>query len=188
METKLVPAAGQAALVESRGTLLSPPEWQRQRQRWLGTVNLNGRPYKYTSAGVPELSQNERELLDKRIANLTAIVTPGPQSIRLKAQILAEMFVALGGGQTTERSAEVRAKAYLYAIEDMPEWAIEQAIKNWYKGAVRGVPENDFKWPPAPAILLRAAKELLEPYYTAIEDCRECLAAKPLDETIGDIA
>lgn len=183
METALQ-AAPAAALVAKREMWLSPPAWQERRQRWLGTVNVNGRTVRYTSHGIEPLTAEEIGTIEHRLRCLQKIIMPASDATRRKAEMITAMIVALAGGQLSEGTAEAKAEAYLYAIADMPEWAVMEAIKKWYRGAVRGIAESEFKWPPSPAVLLRATEDELRPYRDAIEDCNVVLKARPLEETI----
>ncbi len=92
--------------------------------------------------------------------------------------------MALGGAQMSELGAQSKGEAYLFAVADMPAWAVKSAIDKWYCGSVKGIDEQEFKWAPSPAVLLRAARDVIEPYAEAAEKLGRLLEAKPLDEVL----
>ena len=75
--------------------------------------------------------------------------------------------------------------AYQFSLGDIPAWAVDEAIKNWYTGKVKDIPEGEFKWCPSPAVLLRASRDILEVYTETAGKIRRLMDAKPLEELLG---
>lgn len=88
------------------------------------------------------------------IAALDAICARTPKKDRGADQamlvLISRMLMTLPG-KRHEIDAEAKAEAYAAAVEDVPIWAVEQAIRGWYRGAYG--PSHDYEWAPAPATL-----------------------------------
>jgi len=49
--------------------------------------------------------------------------------------LIAELLYARPSRNDTERTVEATARAYLIALNDLPSFAVESALKRWYSGA-----------------------------------------------------
>ncbi len=75
--------------------------------------------------------------------------------------IVTKLLLALPGQRTSETGAEAKGEAFMAALEDLPPWAVEEAVRGWYRGTSRYLDPkqpHDFRWTPAPAILRRLAE------------------------------
>jgi hypothetical protein len=74
--------------------------------------------------------------------------------------LVTKLMMALPGARTSEEGAEATAEAYMAGLDDVPSWAVEAAIRAWYRGESIKVGPNthDFRWRPAPAVLRVLAK------------------------------
>lgn len=61
------------------------------------------------------------------------------------------MLKVLAGSKKQESESEMKAEAYSVALEDVPSWAIDAAVRGWYRGSYGE--KHDYTWPPAPATL-----------------------------------
>lgn len=103
---------------------------------------------------------------------------------------VTNLLLVLPGRKSGELGAEATAGAYMAALDDVPYWAVEAAIRLWYRGQCgndeRGEPYN-YHWAPDPAALRRLSEseawrvagriKELEPIMKAVEfvDCTEDL-------------
>jgi hypothetical protein len=69
--------------------------------------------------------------------------------------IVTKMLFALPGQRASETANEARGEAYLAALEDIPSWAVQEAVRKWYRG--EHGPKYDYRWSPCPAELREVA-------------------------------
>jgi hypothetical protein len=105
-----------------------------------------------------------------------------------KQTILTKLFLAKPSSPMTEMGAASRAESYMMALEDIPAWAVDEAIKKWHRGEISNVSEDDLKWAPDSAVLRRIAVGMLAPYHDAIVEIERVLLAKPLEEVLKNAA
>ena len=175
-----------AELEAKHETMLSLPAWAASRIGWLGTVTISGTTSYYLTSGLPKLTESERSHVNHQIACCEALLVPAKFDDEIKLALVAKMIMALASAQVSETGAEARGEAYLFALGEVPAWAVDQAIKNWYTGSVEGIPEGDFKWAPSPAVLLRASRDVLEYYENTAEKLKRLRDAKPLAEIMDE--
>jgi hypothetical protein len=74
--------------------------------------------------------------------------------------VVTTMMLVLPTTAQNELSAEARGEAFMAALDDIPVWSVQAAIRRWYRGDCgkdeRGRP-YDYHWCPAPAELRRIA-------------------------------
>jgi len=100
--------------------------------------------------------------------------------------IVTKLMITLPARRDNEVSAEVRAEAFLMALDDLPVWAVASAVRQWHRGDCgqddRGQP-YDYHWTPSPAELRRIAKrELWLRVGSQLYDLNRLLGAEPLIE------
>ena len=61
---------------------------------------------------------------------------------------VSKMLMTLAGRDAGGMAGEARGEAYMAALEDIPYWAVEEAIRHWYRGECGA---HDYRWPPDPA-------------------------------------
>ncbi len=123
--------------------------------------------------------------MQNQLSALDSLICPGPDDDETKLVLVTKMILALASGQSSETGAEARGEAYQFSLGDIPAWAVDEAIKNWYTGKVKDIPEGEFKWCPSPAVLLRASRDILEVYTETAGKIRRLMDAKPLEELLG---
>lgn len=83
-------------------------------------------------------------------------IYPGEEA---KGILLMKLLRGLAGRQGSEAEGFAKAEMYGDAIEDLPAWAIDKAVKRWARGecpySVQEKPNYDF--PPSPATLRKMA-------------------------------
>ncbi len=69
-------------------------------------------------------------------------------------------MLALPAQRSTEAGVEAAGEAFMAGLDDVPAWAVEAAIRRWYRGESQklGREPHDFRWRPAPATLRRLAQ------------------------------
>jgi hypothetical protein len=173
-----------AELEAERETMLFLPAWAASRIGWLGTVIINGKMTYYLTSGLPKLTEQERSTIKLQKQKIETVAAPAEGDEEKKLTLIVGMLMALGGAQISELGAQSKGEAYIFAVADMPAWAVQSAIERWYRGSVKDIDEADFKWAPSPAVLLRAARDVLEIYAETAEKLGRLIEAKPLDEVL----
>lgn len=115
------------------------------------------------------LGSSERRELERYAGEIARICDAAPQaSAELEAAmlvVLTQMLLALPAATKGETGAEARGEAYMAALDDVPVWAVQAALRRWYRGECvptqfdsrgRSEPHN-YQWAPAPATLRKLA-------------------------------
>jgi hypothetical protein len=184
MATDLARAAPQAIDAgEQRERMLSLPVWLGSLIGSMAEVNLPGEgTKKYLPAGLT-LTPEQKVAIEQRRAiahfALDADAAQKKPRLGLIAKLLLSYPVAGGG---SERSGEARAEAYMDALDDVPAWALDKAIRGWHRGEVG---EHNYSFAPAPAVLRAVCKRVLAPYRKIHDDMVALLNAKPLAEVLN---
>lgn len=78
------------------------------------------------------------------------------------AMAITKVLSVLPSQRRSEIGEDIRNEAYLDVLEDVPHWAVENAIRRWHKHSCgndeRGRP-HDYKWAPDPGTLRKIALE-----------------------------
>jgi len=139
------------------------------------------------------LSPAERAEIERHAGELEALCTQTPaDSDEWEAKtliIVTKLMLALPAAQQNEAGAEATGEAFQAALDDVPTWAVDAAMRRWYRGDC-GENERgqayDYHWRPAPAELRRIAlMEKWQVQYRA-QTMRKLLAAEPLIEFSDD--
>lgn len=132
----------------------SLPAWVESR---IGSLQENWQNGK-TTLTLPEnliLSSQDRELLLAHATELRKFLGHTPlMSANAEAEtlvIVTKMLMVLPGAKSSETGNEARGEAYLAALDDIAPWAVQEAIRKWYRGD-HG-PKYDYRWAPVPADL-----------------------------------
>jgi hypothetical protein len=129
-----------------------------------------------TEAMRPYLVNAERE--HRRLMEMTPENSREADARALVA--IAGMMKALAGPRLDEAGAEATAIAYMAAVEDVPVWAIESAIRKWYRGACGT--GHDYNWRPSPSALRSVALTESQEVFARWRMCLGLLTAKPMKE------
>jgi hypothetical protein len=145
---------------------------------------------------VPTLPPNlilrgaERDAIEDHMRLLRKLSGPTPaDSAEAEAAtlvLITKMMLVLPATKQNEMSAEARGEAYMIAIEDLPSWTVEAAIRRWYRGDVGtnpdGTPRFDCHWAPQPADLRELAMSELRRVQWLSQKLGAVLAAEPAIE------
>jgi hypothetical protein len=164
--------------------MLSSPELLRWRAIPLGTIRWPGEPErKYLPAGLT-LTAEDRARIKARLADLRGVAVTEPGAGRNeKLAAIARLLLAYPVSNASQESGVARGGAYLDALDDIPAWAIADAVRRWNRGeAGDGL---NYTFAPAPAILRKVALQALQPFLDAIRDLEGLDDIKTLDEAMA---
>lgn len=101
------------------------------------------------------LSADDRSQLLGHARELGKLLSYTPlESADAEAETLVtvtKMLMVLPGAKSSETGNEARGEAYLAALDDVPPWAVHEAVRKWYRGE-HGT-KYDYRWAPVPADL-----------------------------------
>lgn len=100
---------------------------------------------------------HQRAAITQRIEDLQQAARPGPWNRTLV--VLGELVTEYASARLDEDTAAIKIDAYRDAVEDLPAWAVREAVRRWRRGDVSGDPE-DLDFAPRPARLRRIAQSI----------------------------
>lgn len=112
------------------------------------TKEIRGQVATMPASKMPTGSQ--REAIARRIEELEAAGRPGPA--RNTLAILGELVQEYAPARVEADVADVKVGAYLDAVEDLPAWAVREAVRRWRRGEGGG-DSRDYDFAPRPARL-----------------------------------
>ncbi len=137
----------------------SLPEWVVSRLESLKDNWQNGK-MTLTLPAAMILSDIESVMVRRHIADLGSLVVSTPAtSADAEAEtlvIVTKMLLALPGQRSTDTGNEAKGEAYLAALDDVPPWAVQEAVRKWYRGEHGS--KFDYRWSPVPADLRSLAR------------------------------
>jgi len=125
------------------------PEWVVSRLESLKDNWQNGK-MTLTLPAAMILSDIESVMVRRHIADLGSLVVSTPAtSADAEAEtlvIVTKMLLALPGQRSTDTGNEAKGEAYLAALDDVPPWAVQEAVRKWYRGEHGS--KFDYRWSP----------------------------------------
>lgn len=130
------------------------------------------------------LGKEQRMQVEQHISALTAALAMTPADDMRHAELtmttVTKMTLVLPSKETGDLAGEARGEAFMAALEDVPSWAVQEAMRKWHRGEYG--PKHDYKWQPAPATLRTLAMQETYLVMGTRRKLREVLVAEPLRE------
>jgi len=169
---------------EDLQALISSPECLAWRRISLGTIKHEGLPTRTYLSGQLTLTDEERFCIRRKIAELRAAseADDGTENRKARLGLVANLLLAFPITNGTSEAGRARAEAYLSALDDIPPWAITQAIKRWHRGECGH--GYDYRWAPAPAELRELSMERLRPVKEIIAHFEAVLGALSIERAM----
>jgi hypothetical protein len=126
----------------------------------------------------------QRALIERHEKALAAIMEMTPYEDERHGEqtmmAVTKMMLVLPSRESGDLVGQAKGEAYMAALEDIPSWAVEEAMRKWYRAECGD--KMDYKWQPGPATLREIA--MIEVYRVmgTRRRLREILAAEPLQE------
>lgn len=175
------------------GQITSLPPWLAALAGAVGTVQHPGQPVRYHLQTGWVMSNLERAEATSLLSTLTSSLDQtasfeGRDGSEAKGALLTKMIYGLAGpAQQSELAVNSKIEMYADAIEDLPAWSIDKAIRRWGSGTCPASIEETPKYafPPAPATLRALATlelEIPRRYQTMLKNL---IAAIPMDRALN---
>lgn len=101
------------------------------------------------------LGKEQKMLVEQHIAALDCVMrmTPevAPEYAEQTTVAVSKMTMVLAGKEAGEFASEAKGEAFMDALEDVPSWAVQEALRKWHRGEYGA--KHDYRWQPAPATL-----------------------------------
>jgi hypothetical protein len=123
-------------------------------------------------------------LIENHVTELNQILAMTPEEDishgELTMMTVTKMMLVLPSRESGDLVGEAKGEAYMAALEDVPSWAVQEAMRRWHRAECGA--KYDYKWQPAPATLREVA--LVEVYRVMgiRRQLNELLLAEPLIE------
>lgn len=146
-------------------------------------MNLPGEgTKKYLPAGLT-LTPEQKLSAENRKTMLAEVLGVDRAQKKPRLGLIAKMLLTypITNGNS-EASGAARAEAYLDALDDIPPWILDKAIRGWNRGEVG---EHNYSFAPGPAVLRGVCKRLLAPYQRQLDEVTALLDAKPLADLLS---
>lgn len=99
----------------------------------------------------------QRRAIAQRVTDLRRLSEPGPVAATIST--LGELIQEYAPSRLDAETVSIKAEAYLDAVEDLPAWAVREAVRRWRRGDVSG-DLQDLNFAPRPARLRRIASTI----------------------------
>lgn len=138
---------------------------------------------KYLSGGLT-LTDSERARIAAKIAELQAVAEAddAPENQKSRLGIVASMLMAYPMSGGSEETGRARAMAYLAALDDLPPWAVADAVRRWHRGECGA--DHNYRFAPSPAELRGAAMDILQPARQTIAHLTSILTALTIERAM----
>lgn len=97
--------------------------------------------------------------------------------------VIAKMLLAYPAATNSAEVGRARGEAYNAALEGIPAWAVDEAVRLWHRGECGT--DEDYRWAPAPATLRRLAEKQVSPVNSTIQMLENILSASTFDEAMS---
>jgi hypothetical protein len=148
--------------------LTSLPRWVEERCECLKMDMQPGPSGRYQQTPVlpKEMipSETQRGLITNHASAIDSILGMTPENDYQHGQQVAlsigKLLLALPSKESGDLAMEAKSEAYMAALEDVPFWAVQEAMRRWYRGEYGS--KHDYRWQPAPSVLRELA--MIETY------------------------
>jgi hypothetical protein len=165
----------------------SLPEWVELR---IDMMELTTQPDPKTGRwrevyALPEkklLTTDQKSVVRSHLSELDKYcrMTPDNDDAFGKATIVlvTKMLLVLPTSKTNDVGAEAKGDAYMMALGDVPSWAVEGAIRGWYRGEFGK--DRDYRWAPGPNELREVSMIEAQKLGLRLGQLEHLISAEPL--------
>lgn len=130
------------------------------------------------------IGNEQKALIEEHQSALGAIMEMTPYNDERHGEVtmvaVTKMMLVLPSKESGDLAMEAKGEAYMAALEDIPCWAVQEAMRRWHRSEYGQ--KYDYKWQPAPSTLRDLA--LIETYRVRAvrRKLNDLLLAEPLRE------
>jgi hypothetical protein len=131
-------------------------------------------------------SARHRQELENHRAKLSELLEQKPVADQEYAKqsfvLIAKLLLAKPARNVGPEATEAKIEAYLMALDDVPWWAVANAIRKWHRGECdswRGHENYDYRWAPESADLRRIALRVTDNLKDRISKIEKVLKLAP---------
>lgn len=130
------------------------------------------------------LAGQQRSIVEQHVASLNAVLAMTPFEDESHGELtlttVTKMTMVLPSKESGDLGAEAKGEAYMVSLEDVPSWAVQEAMRRWYRSECGE--RHDYKWQPGPSTLRDIS--LIEVYRVMAvrRKLTDLLAAEPILE------
>lgn len=110
------------------------------------------------------LGNGQKRLIEQHVSALTDILAMTPDEDQRHGELtlvtVTKMTMVLPSKEAGDLAGEAKGEAYMAALEDVPSWAVQEAMRKWHRSEYG--PKHDYRWQPAPSTLRNLA--MIETY------------------------
>jgi hypothetical protein len=171
-----------AVIGERAEQILSSPDLRELRRIPLGTVVWPGKPTRRYLAGGSTLTPEVQARAERMRAEISAALDCAslPEATGARLAIVVGMLMAYPMAGANAETGSARAAAYRDALDDVPPWAVQHAVRSWHRGECAG--NHDFA--PSPARLRELCMTIVEQYREALRDVTALLSVWTFDDAM----
>jgi hypothetical protein len=137
-----------------RSRPLTALSWPASLASLLSSVDLTTFPARLPAGTT--LTDTDRSSLCRHADDLDATLRPGPPEAVLAA--VAELLLCFPSQNAGAQVAEIRARAYLRALDDVPAWCVREAADRWLRGEAG---DRNYAFAPSTAELRKVALDVM---------------------------
>jgi len=131
------------------------------------------------------LTLTERALIGAKVAELRKLTEAddGTENRKARLGVVANMLLAYPMAGASEEAGKARAMAYLAALDDVPPWAVADAVRRWHRGECG--PDRNYRFAPAPAELREVVIDQFKPAKETIQHLERVLNALTIEQAMN---
>jgi hypothetical protein len=144
---------------------ISFPHWAKVR---LDTLKIAEQPdqtgiYRKIPVlpGHLQIIPTQREAIERYRTAVAELLSQTPERGRRWAKLAliatSKLLMASAGREAGDFAGKAKGEAYMAAVDDVPYWATEEAVRLWYRGECGA--QHNYTWPPAPAVFRAIARQ-----------------------------
>lgn len=158
----------------------------------VGSIQHPGQPVRYHLQTGWKMEEADRAEARRLLSTLDALTHPlapfeGRDGGMVKGALITKIVKGLGGAaDVADIVAGAKVENYADAIEDLPAWCIDSAIKRWNRGQCPEWIEKkpNYNFPPAPATLRKMAFLDFGPVRESAGKLRKLVNAEPMADAL----
>ena len=159
--------------------------------RCVGTVKHQDAKTRYHLPVGWTMDEEVRAEAKNQLSTLTSLLDPAVAFLdqdggEAKLALVTTLLIGSASAQNSEAAADARFDLFECALDDVPAWAVAEAIGMWAKGECpKDIEENPkFAFAPAPATLRKLAKLAMKPYLDSVALLERVVLAETMDDAM----